>query len=110
MRHRLTVDRQERLGRGLPPESGRVRHGLRAELREARKVMAAMRAGQGGHPGRVRNFETTFLAKGGPIALLRDGDRIVIDASRRVIETDADIESRRGEWRGRYQAQRLRKA
>ena len=38
-------------------------------------------------------------AKGGPIALLRDGDRIVIDAARRVIETDADIESRRGEWR-----------
>lgn len=37
-------------------------------------------------------------ARGGPIALLRDGDRIVIDAARRVIETDADLESRRRDW------------
>lgn len=37
-------------------------------------------------------------ARGGPIALLRDGDRIVIDATRRVIETDADLESRRRDW------------
>ncbi|MBX3693349.1 dihydroxy-acid dehydratase [Dokdonella sp.] len=37
-------------------------------------------------------------ALGGPIALLRDGDRIVIDATRRVIDTDADLESRRAEW------------
>lgn len=37
-------------------------------------------------------------ARGGPIALLRDGDRIVIDAARRVIETDADLESRRHDW------------
>jgi dihydroxy-acid dehydratase len=34
-------------------------------------------------------------ARGGPIALLRDGDRIVIDATRRVIETDADLDARR---------------
>ena len=37
-------------------------------------------------------------ARGGAIALLRDGDRIVIDAARRVIETDADLESRRKQW------------
>ena len=33
-------------------------------------------------------------AKGGPIALLRTGDRIVIDVEARVIETDADLPSR----------------
>ena len=33
-------------------------------------------------------------AKGGPIALLRTGDRIVIDVEKRVIETDADLASR----------------
>jgi dihydroxy-acid dehydratase len=38
-------------------------------------------------------------ARGGGIALLRDGDRIVIDAQRRVIETDADLETRRKDWR-----------
>ena len=37
-------------------------------------------------------------ARGGPIALLRDGDRIVFDASRRVVETDADLEARRAKW------------
>lgn len=37
-------------------------------------------------------------ANGGPIALLRDGDRIVIDADRRVIETDADLDARRAAW------------
>ncbi|MFC4820048.1 dihydroxy-acid dehydratase [Dokdonella ginsengisoli] len=37
-------------------------------------------------------------ARGGAIALLRDGDRIVIDAARRVIETDADLEARRTAW------------
>ena len=30
-------------------------------------------------------------ARGGPIALLQDGDRIVIDVEQRVIETDADL-------------------
>jgi dihydroxy-acid dehydratase len=37
-------------------------------------------------------------ARGGAIGLLRDGDRIVIDAQRRVIETDADLETRRKTW------------
>ncbi|MGH8174357.1 MAG: dihydroxy-acid dehydratase [Rhodanobacteraceae bacterium] len=40
-------------------------------------------------------------ARGGAIALLRDGDRIVIDAVRRVIETDADLDARRAEWQPR---------
>jgi dihydroxy-acid dehydratase len=37
-------------------------------------------------------------SRGGPIGLLREGDRVVIDAERRVIETDADLESRRASW------------
>jgi len=40
-------------------------------------------------------------ARGGAIALLRDGDRIVIDAARRVIETDADLDARRSAWKPR---------
>jgi dihydroxy-acid dehydratase len=39
-------------------------------------------------------------AHGGPIALLRDGDVITIDVDRRVLETDADLESRRSAWQG----------
>jgi PAS domain S-box-containing protein len=41
-------------------------------LEEARKVMAAMRAGDGAGKGRVRNFETTFKTKKGekiPVAI-----------------------------------------
>src|SRR4249919_3085443 len=38
-------------------------------------------------------------ARGGPIALLREGDRVVIDADTRRLETDADLESRRAQWR-----------
>jgi dihydroxy-acid dehydratase len=38
-------------------------------------------------------------ARGGPIAKLEDGDRIVIDVEQRVIETDADLASRpAAEW------------
>jgi dihydroxy-acid dehydratase len=38
-------------------------------------------------------------ARGGPIALLQDGDRIVIDVDQRVIETDADLHVRpKREW------------
>jgi dihydroxy-acid dehydratase len=37
-------------------------------------------------------------ARGGPIALLRDGDRIRIDAGLREIETDADLAERRKHW------------
>jgi dihydroxy-acid dehydratase len=40
-------------------------------------------------------------ARGGPIALLKEGDRIVIDADTRTINTDADLESRRADWKAR---------
>jgi dihydroxy-acid dehydratase len=43
-------------------------------------------------------------AHGGPIGLLRDGDMITIDVDRRVLETDADLESRRSGWRPRKPA------
>ncbi|UUR08352.1 dihydroxy-acid dehydratase [Sphingomonas glaciei] len=33
-------------------------------------------------------------ARGGPIALLQDGDRILIDVERRVVETNADLAAR----------------
>ena len=38
-------------------------------------------------------------ARGGAIALLRDGDRIVIDAGTRRLDTDADLAARRPGWR-----------
>ncbi|HUW52380.1 MAG TPA: dihydroxy-acid dehydratase [Rhodanobacter sp.] len=37
--------------------------------------------------------------RGGPIALLKDGDHIAIDAVARTLSTDADLESRRAGWR-----------
>jgi dihydroxy-acid dehydratase len=37
-------------------------------------------------------------ARGGPIALLRDGDTIRIDAARRELATSADLQSRRNAW------------
>jgi dihydroxy-acid dehydratase len=37
-------------------------------------------------------------ARGGPIALIADGDRVTIDAERRVLETDADVAARRATW------------
>jgi dihydroxy-acid dehydratase len=43
-------------------------------------------------------------ARGGPIGLLRDGDMITIDVDRRLLETDADLESRRSQWRPRKPA------
>jgi dihydroxy-acid dehydratase len=43
-------------------------------------------------------------ARGGPIGLLRDGDRITIDVDARRIDTDADLESRRADWRPRPHA------
>lgn len=36
-------------------------------------------------------------ARGGPIGLLHEGDMVTIDVDRRVLETDADLESRTGE-------------
>jgi len=40
-------------------------------------------------------------ARGGPIALLREGDRIVIDAEHRELRTSADLEARRASWQPR---------
>ncbi|EIL89587.1 dihydroxy-acid dehydratase [Rhodanobacter fulvus Jip2] len=37
-------------------------------------------------------------ARGGPIALLRDGDHVRIDANTREIVTDADLDGRRASW------------
>jgi dihydroxy-acid dehydratase len=41
------------------------------------------------------------MARGGPIGLLRDGDRITIDVEARVIETDADLSGRTSAWKPR---------
>jgi dihydroxy-acid dehydratase len=38
---------------------------------------------------------------GGPIALIRDGDRITIDVTARRLDVDADLKSRRSEWKVR---------
>jgi dihydroxy-acid dehydratase len=43
-------------------------------------------------------------ARGGPIGLLRDGDLITIDVDRRRLETDADLESRRSQYKPRKTA------
>jgi dihydroxy-acid dehydratase len=52
--------------------------------------------------GATRGFMVGHIApeaaRGGPIALLRDGDRIVLDGDARTLETDADLEARRAEW------------
>jgi dihydroxy-acid dehydratase len=37
-------------------------------------------------------------ARGGPIALLRDGDTVTIDADTNTLSTDADLEARRASW------------
>ncbi|MDT8319314.1 MAG: dihydroxy-acid dehydratase [Xanthomonadales bacterium] len=37
-------------------------------------------------------------SRGGPIGLLRDGDRITIDVDARRVDTDADLQSRRADW------------
>ncbi|WP_281301985.1 MULTISPECIES: dihydroxy-acid dehydratase [unclassified Iodidimonas] len=37
-------------------------------------------------------------AVGGPIALIRDGDRITLDVSARTIDVEADLAARKAEW------------
>jgi dihydroxy-acid dehydratase len=37
--------------------------------------------------------------RGGPIALLREGDRIVIDGDKRELRTTADLDARRAAWK-----------
>ncbi len=56
----------------------------------------------GGSHGFVVGHVSPEAAVGGPIALLNDGDRITIDAERRVIDVDitpAELARRRSEWR-----------
>jgi dihydroxy-acid dehydratase len=38
-------------------------------------------------------------AEGGPIALLRDGDRITLDVDSRTLDVGGDLESRRSRWK-----------
>jgi dihydroxy-acid dehydratase len=55
----------------------------------------------GGSHGFVVGHVSPEAAVGGPIALLRDGDRVTIDAERRTIDVDlpvAELESRRRQW------------
>ncbi len=55
----------------------------------------------GGSHGFVVGHVTPEAAVGGPIGLLRDGDRITIDAVRRTIDVDLDageLEARRRQW------------
>jgi dihydroxy-acid dehydratase len=56
----------------------------------------------GGSHGFVVGHVTPEAATGGPIALVRDGDRITIDADTREMRLevpDGEMESRRREWR-----------
>ncbi len=52
--------------------------------------------------GATRGFMVGHVApeaaRGGPIALLRDGDRIILDGDARTLETDADLATRRAQW------------
>jgi dihydroxy-acid dehydratase len=43
-------------------------------------------------------------ARGGPIGLLRDGDMITIDVDARRVDTDAELEARRADWKPRPHA------
>ncbi|RKO96086.1 dihydroxy-acid and 6-phosphogluconate dehydratase [Caulochytrium protostelioides] len=56
----------------------------------------------GGSHGFIIGHVTPEAQVGGPIALLRDGDRIVIDAATKAINapdlTEAEFTARRAEW------------
>ncbi len=53
--------------------------------------------------GATRGFMVGHVApeavRGGPIALLADGDRIVIDGQSRTLSTDIDLDARRAGWK-----------
>ncbi|KAL2834655.1 dihydroxy-acid/6-phosphogluconate dehydratase [Aspergillus pseudoustus] len=56
----------------------------------------------GGSHGFIIGHIVPEAMEGGPIALVRDGDRVVIDAENRVVDLDVseeEMERRRGEWR-----------
>ena len=52
----------------------------------------------GASHGMVVGHVAPEAAAGGPIALVRDGDRITLDVEARRIDVDADLESRRAGW------------
>lgn len=53
----------------------------------------------GGSHGFVVGHITPEAFDGGPIGLLHEGDQITIDAETNEISTDADLESRRADWK-----------
>lgn len=56
----------------------------------------------GGTHGFVLGHVTPEAQEGGPIALVRDGDRIVIDSEKRIVDIDldpAELEKRRSKWK-----------
>ncbi|KAE8142959.1 dihydroxy-acid dehydratase [Aspergillus pseudotamarii] len=56
----------------------------------------------GGSHGFLIGHIVPEAMEGGPIALVRDGDRVVIDAEKRVVDlevSDEEIERRRNEWK-----------
>ncbi|GKZ17604.1 hypothetical protein AbraIFM66951_004300 [Aspergillus brasiliensis] len=69
----------------------------------------------GGSHGFLIGHIVPEAMEGGPIALARDGDRIVIDAEERVVDLDIpteELEKRRKEWKApplRYQKGTLKK-
>ena len=64
----------------------------------------------GGSHGFIVGHVTPEAQEGGPIALVRNGDRIVIDADKKVIDveiSEAEMQSRRDGWkRPPYKADR----
>ena len=52
----------------------------------------------GASHGFVIGHVSPEAASGGPIALIRDGDRISIDTQTRRIDVAADLDARRGGW------------
>src|SRR5687768_2543948 len=56
----------------------------------------------GGSHGFIVGHVTPEAQEGGPLALVRNGDRVTIDAKRRVIDldvTDAELTKRRMAWK-----------
>src|SRR4051812_17042804 len=56
----------------------------------------------GGSHGFIVGHVTPEAQEGGPIALVRNGDRIVIDAEKNLIDievSDAEMQARRAEWK-----------
>jgi dihydroxy-acid dehydratase len=53
----------------------------------------------GGTRGLSIGHVSPEAAEGGPIGLVKNGDMIRIDLAARSLEIEADLESRRGDWR-----------